>query len=308
MGILSGFRKWLDGDDGVIESSSVSERELTEWDAFFVKIAREVEAVMRREMFTPPGGGTYLPGEYVIYMSKEDDSLWQGKKRLGLQEGLRNSLAQRAREIVGDKTLATQKIALTLSIDGTLGRGDIRVQAVWEDDSPKTQVMPRAKAPQTAPRVPPERITPPPPPPTANTEASLELKDTLRQLIGDAPTKSQPENGEEDKTVVRPRAPIFTLMYNGQDHTPEFYKSYKSKIVIGRGAKDFPVDIKLEGDQEISRKQVVLEKTESGAFKVECVGRNSIEIDGREINAGESVVLEPGQSFRVGLYELKISE
>ena len=56
------------------------QQQLSEWDEFFVKVAREVEAVMKREMFTPPGGATYLPGEYIIYLSKEDDALWQGRK------------------------------------------------------------------------------------------------------------------------------------------------------------------------------------------------------------------------------------
>ena len=95
-GLLTDFRKWLDGEDAVSRGPLSQQQQLSEWDEFFVKIAREVEAVMKREMFTPPGGATYLPGEYIIYLSKEDDALWQGRKREGLEEGLRNGLTERS--------------------------------------------------------------------------------------------------------------------------------------------------------------------------------------------------------------------
>ena len=96
-------------------------------------------------MFTPPGGPTYLPGEYIIYLSREDDLLWQGRKREGLAEGLRHSLAIRAREMVGDKPLRTERLIIALGADGTLEKGQVRVQEVWDDDSPRTEVAPRAR-------------------------------------------------------------------------------------------------------------------------------------------------------------------
>src|SRR5262249_21430416 len=155
---------------------------LSEWDEFFVKIAREVETVMKREMFTPPGGPTYLPGEYIIYLSKEDDTLWQGRKREGLEEGLRVGLTERARELVEDRGLKTEKIALSLGIDGALNRGQVRVQAVWDEDSPKTQVTARKKK------------TPLPQPEGAVTEPMAHTDDS-------------------DRTIIRPRAPLFTINY-----------------------------------------------------------------------------------------------
>src|SRR5262245_38380925 len=144
---ITDFRKWLDGEEAISRTPSPQQQQLSEWDEFFVKVAREVEAVMKREMFTPPGGQTYLPGEYIIYLSKEDDTLWQGRKREGLEEGLRNGLTERARELIGDRPLNTDKIALSLSIDGALNRGQVRVQAVWDEDSPKTEVTARKKKP-----------------------------------------------------------------------------------------------------------------------------------------------------------------
>ncbi len=273
--LLSDFRKWLDGEDAV-SLTPEPHQQLSEWDEFFVRIAREVETVMKREMFTPPGGPTYLPGEYIIYLSKEDDMLWQGRKREGLEEGLRNGLSQRARELVGDKVLKTEKIALSLGVDGALARGQVRVQAVWDDDSPRTEVTARKKKPAS--------VAP--------------------TVIEERPAEA--EDGE--KTIVRPRAPFFAVAYTGDGGKAETHSSFKKKIEIGRGSKDFPVDLKLGGDQEISRKHAVIEKLDSGSFKIECVGRNSIEVDGRELQPGENMELKPGQIVKVGIYELKIAE
>lgn len=275
MKLWSEVKKWLDGEDAISQTPEAM-AQLSEWDEFFVKIAREVESVMKREMFTPPGGQTYLPGEYIIYLSKEDDAVWQGRKREGLEEGLGVSLSQRAREIVGGKQLKTDKIALSLSIDGALNKGQVRVQAVWDDDSPRTQVTARKKKP------------------------------AVKPVESEAGNTEPLEPDDSEKTVVRPRAPMFTVNFQRQGGEPETFKSSRAKIEIGRGSKDFPVDVKLDGDQEVSRKHALLSKQEDG-FKLECIGRNAIEVDGREIQPGESAEVQPGQTIKIGIYELKIA-
>ena len=277
MKLLSNVKKWLDGEDAISQTPEQLQQ-LSEWDEFFVKIAREVETVMKREMFTPPGGQTYLPGEYIIYLSKEDDSMWQGRKREGLEEGLATSLSQRAKELVGGKSLKTDKIALSLSIDGALNKSQVRVQAVWDDDSPKTEVTARKRKPKAE--------APP---------VDVRAGDTEPLFPGD-----------EDRTIIRPRAPLFVVNFTRQGAEPEVFKSSKAKIEMGRGSKDFPVDVKLDGDQEISRKHAILTKQDS-AFKLECVGRNAIEVDGREIQPGEHAEVKPGQTIKIGIYELKIA-
>ena len=278
-GLLTDFRKWLDGEDAV-SRGPLSQQQLSEWDEFFVKIAREVEAVMKREMFTPPGGSTYLPGEYIIYLSKEDDASWQGRKREGLEEGLRNGLTERARELIGDRVLKTDKIALSLGIDGALDKGQVRVQAIWDEDSPKTQVTSRKKKPATSPPVPAAASR-------GETEAIAE---------------------DADRTVVRPRAPLFTIAYSSQYEGETIFAAHKNRVEIGRGSKDFFVDLKLDGDQEISRKHAILTRSDNDSYKLECVGRNSIEADGREIQPGEHTEIKAGQTIKIGVYELKIVE
>src|SRR4051812_37794457 len=83
--LFEGFRRWLDGEEAVVASADGQPKPRSKWEDFMVAIAREVEAVMQREMFTPPGGPTYIPREYVVFMSPDDDAEWQGEKREGLE-------------------------------------------------------------------------------------------------------------------------------------------------------------------------------------------------------------------------------
>src|SRR5437667_8974178 len=135
MSLLESIRRWVDGEtaDDVLESADEHAKPRRIWEEFLVKIAREVEAVMQREMFTPPGGPTYIPREYVVYLSAEDDKEWQGDKRRGLEQGLFHVLSERAKELSGSMQLQTKSFAIELRVDGTLNKGEFRVQAVWDE-------------------------------------------------------------------------------------------------------------------------------------------------------------------------------
>src|SRR3989440_11047503 len=113
MGLLESIRKWIDGETGedLVESADAQAKPRRVWEEFLVKVAREVEAVMQREMFTPPGGPTYIPPEYVVYLSSDDDKEWQGEKRRGLEQGLFYVLSERARGLSGQTQLAPQTFA-----------------------------------------------------------------------------------------------------------------------------------------------------------------------------------------------------
>ena len=129
MGLLESIRKWIDGETGedLLEAADEHAKPRRVWEEFLVKIAREVEAAMQREMFTPPGGPTYIPREYIVYLSADDDKDWQGDKRRGLEQGLFHVLSERARELSGTTQLAVKSFAVELRVDGTLNKGEFRV-------------------------------------------------------------------------------------------------------------------------------------------------------------------------------------
>src|SRR2546423_15418362 len=88
---------------------------------------------MQREMITAPGGPTYIPREYIVYLSNDDDKEWQGDKRRALEQGLFHVLSERARELAGSVQLQTKSFAIELRVDGTLNKGEFRVQPVWDE-------------------------------------------------------------------------------------------------------------------------------------------------------------------------------
>lgn len=268
--LLTEFKKWLDGDEAqVIEQESAPVRR--EWEEFLIQLAREVENVMQREMFTPPGGPTYIPPEYLVFLSREDDAQWQGAKREGLERGLNYVLSERVTELIGQDEVQTQSFGIELRVDGSLEKGQFRVQPVWDTSSPKTEVRPR-KAVRT-------------------------------EEVDDSQSASAAADDDE-KTRVRPRSALFTVAIKREGLT-EMRDFYQPRITIGRGSKDFVVDLKLDGDLEISRKQAVIEKVENG-YSIQCEGRNPIEVGGRELVQGEHAEIDNGGAIRIGTYELKV--
>jgi hypothetical protein len=135
MSLIESIRRWIDGEttDDILEEVDSQAHPRRAAEEFLVKIAREVEAVMQREMFTPPGGPTYIPREYIVYLSNDDDRDWQGDKRRGLEQGLFHVLSERARELAGSVNLQTKSFAIELRVDGTLNQGEFRVQPVWDE-------------------------------------------------------------------------------------------------------------------------------------------------------------------------------
>src|SRR5258705_658081 len=185
MGLIDSIRRWIDGEttDDLLEEADEHARPRRVWEEFLVKIAREVEACMQREMFTPPGGPTYIPREYIVYLSNDDDKDGQGHKRRGLEQGLFHVWSERARELAGAVQLQTKSFAIELRVDGTLNKGEFRVQPVWDEtETGHTMVTARPAQPTTA-----------APAPEASTQALPETDDTGASA------------SEGEITVVRPR-------------------------------------------------------------------------------------------------------
>jgi hypothetical protein len=277
-GLLGEIKRWLDGDEAA-ELAEEQPRTRREWEEFLIAVAREVEAAMQREMFTPPGGPIYIPPEYLVFLSPEDDAQWQGAKREGLERGLNYVLAQRVQELIGEQEVQTRSFAIELRVDGALEKGKFRIQPVWDIASPKTEIRPR-------------RAPAPPAPPPVRTE--------------DADSGQKDEEVADEATIVRPRAPLFTLEVTKGGGETETKKIHQPRITIGRGSKDLRVDLKLEGDLEISRQQAVIERLEAGRFALTCEGRNPIEVNGRELTQGERTEFAAGEVVRIGPYELKV--
>lgn len=279
MGLLESIRRWIDGEtgEGLLEAADEHARPRRIWEEFLVKIAREVEAVMQREMFTPPGGPTYIPREYLVYLSADDDKDWQGDKRRGLEQGLFHVLSERARELSGTTQLAAKSFAVELRVDGTLNKGEFRVQAVWDEtESGHTMVTPRAGVKQP-----------------------VNLDQTIRETaesIGDA-----------EQTVVRPKVTELYSIEVWRDGVREaVVPIMKPEITIGRGSRSISVDLPLRGDPEVSRVHATLTRENDGRYWFVPKGRNPTLVNGRELPREERTEVVPDQKIAICAFVLRI--
>jgi hypothetical protein len=282
LGLLESIRKWIDGETGedLLESADEHARPRRIWEEFLVKIAREVEAVMQREMFTPPGGPTYIPREYIVYLSADDDKDWQGDKRRGLEQGLFHVLSERARELSGSTQLAVKSFAVELRVDGTLQKGEFRVQALWDEaESGHTMVTVR-----------PEHA--------GELAAGVNFNDTIRETM---------ESAESEQTVVRVKPKELYAVEVWRNGVREaVVPVVKSEITIGRGSRSITVDLPIKGDPEVSRVHAELSRDNTGRYWVVPKGRNATLLNGRELPREEPTEVFPDQKISICTFVLRI--
>jgi len=283
LGLLESIRKWIDGETGedILESADEHARPRRIWEEFLVKIAREVEAVMQREMFTPPGGPTYIPREYIVYLSAEDDKDWQGDKRRGLEQGLFHVLSERARELSGSTQLAVKSFAVELRVDGTLQKGEFRVQPLWDEaESGHTMVTARAQ------------------PSASDASAGVNINDTVRETL---------ETTESEQTVVRAKPKeLYSVEVWRNGVREAVVPVVKSEITIGRGSRSVTVDLPIKGDPEVSRVHAELSRDNTGRYWVVPKGRNATLLNGRELPREEPTEVFPDQKISICTFILRI--
>ena len=284
MGLIESIRRWIDGEGASdpLEAAEDQAKPRRIWEEFLVKIAREVEAVMQREMFTPPGGLTYIPREFIVYLSNDDDKEWQGEKRRGLEQGLYHVLSERARELAGHTQLAAKSFAVELRVDGTLNKGEFRVQPVWDEgESGHTIVTPRGGLMKT------------------------EAANALGTIA--PPEETHPEPGEAEQTVVRARpVTLFNLEVWREGVRQAVIPVAQPEISIGRGSRTVSVDLPLKGDPEISRVHANLSRDPDGKFWIVAKGRNVTIVGGREIPRDQRTPVASDEKIEICTYTLRI--
>ncbi len=315
MSILDKVRRWIDGETAelVLEQAArdAQIKPRSKAEEFIVKIAREVESVMQNEMVPLPQGTTIIPSEYTIFLSSDDDKEWQGVKRKGLEQGLYHILAERAREIAGKKKLETKSFVIELRIDGTLDKGDIRVQHSWEDSTGnKTGVLVRPKGMS--------------PSPSAASREALPTSPNLRAPTGEPPAYQSPATPAFQHAAIQQAVPLKSEdveeMTAVKSRLSEIYKLeiwrggvrqnvvpiYQKEIAIGRGSKSKPVDIPLAGDVEISRRHLTLVTDGAGNFWAVNEGKNPAAINNYELPAGQRVTVTVGVPLNICSYMLRV--
>jgi hypothetical protein len=250
---------------------------------------------MQREMFTPPGGPTYIPREYIVYLSNEDDKDWQGEKRRGLEHGLYTVLSERARELAGQTQLATKSFAVELRVDGTLNKGEFRVQPVW-DETESGHTMVTARPQELMKTSLPGSMTP---------EMIAQALEGGGGAVGGTAPATEPAEGEA--TVVRPRvAELFNVEVWFKGVRQSVVPITKQEITIGRGSRSVTVDLPLKGDPEVSRIHAVLNMDDQGGYWITPKGRNPTLVNGREIPRDTGTQVSADEKIDICSFSLRI--
>jgi FHA domain/Protein of unknown function (DUF3662) len=288
VGLIESIRRWIDGEgaEDPLGAADEQARPRRVWEEFLVKVAREVEAVMQREMFTPPGGPTYIPREYIVYLSNDDDKEWQGDKRRGLEQGLFHVLSERARELAGQTQLATKSFAVELRVDGTLSKGEFRVQPVWDEtEAGHTMVTAR--------------------PSIDNQMMKTSLPGMTPEEVNAALASNEPAEGEQ--TIVRPRVEeLYSIEVWREGVRQAVLPVTKTEITIGRGSRSVSVDLPLKCDPEISRVHATLARDEQGQYWLTPKGRNPTLVSGREVPREERSPVTPDEKIEICSFSLRI--
>ena len=320
MSVLDKVRRWIDGESAelVLEEAArdAQVKPRSQAEEFIVKIARMVEDVMQRELVPLPQGTAIIPTEYIIFLSEADDKEWQGVKRRGLEQGLYHILAERAREIAGKRKLETKSFAVELRVDGTLEKGDVRVQHSWEDSTgSKTSVLARQKSQQPATsqyKAPQQPNNFPPPPNFAGNQTSASeppptMPPTHFSHSGASQVTPLVQDESEEMTQVQKRAnELYRLEIWRGGVRQTVVPIYQNDISIGRGSKSKPVDITLPDDPEISRRHLILSRDAAGNYLLVNEGRNPALINNSEIPVGQRITVPPGVPITICSYVIRI--
>ena len=169
---------------------------------------------------------------------------------------------------------------MELRVDGTLNKGEFRVQPVWDEtESGHTMVTARVDPSRTAPAFSPN----------------------------DTVVEHASETSESEQTVVRPKAQALYSVEVWRSGVREAVVPVtKNEITIGRGSRSITVDLPIKGDPEVSRVHAVLSRDNEGRYWLVAKGRNPTLVNGKELSREEPTEVAPDQKIAICNFVLRI--
>jgi hypothetical protein len=318
MGLLDTLRRWVDGDDNedvLGKAAAEQNRPRRQAEQFIVTIARSIGEVMQAEAVPLPPDQIVIPPEYIVFLSEDDDRDWQGMKRRALEQGLYHVLGEHARDLAGKTKLATASFSVELRVDGTLDRGEVRVQHSWEENlsATKTSITPRKGAkspiieqpqnPVTAPQNQTPQLAPTMFAPSGAVTQTTERSETNSGFV--SKTAALTGNLDNEATEVK-RRELYRLEIWRDNQRQSVIPVHQPQITIGRKSQKIASDVQLDGDPEISRPHAILSRDASGKFWIIHKGKNPTLVSGREAPAGQPFSVSSEDSISICSYVLRI--
>jgi hypothetical protein len=330
MGLIETLRRWVDGEDGedALSRAAVEQaKPRRQAEEFIALIARSIGEVMHNEAVPVPPDQIVIPPEYIVFLSDDDDRDWQGAKRRALEQGLYHVLAEHAKDLAGKTKLATTSFSVELRVDGTLPKGEVRVQHSWEEslNANKTSIIPRSKNKSQIPATPldtnqgipksekqksesltsveadPSQLAPT----VLGTELNLTPAKTADETTRVMPRSGSEANLDSEATRVHKRE-LYRVEIWRNNQRQAVLPVFQAEISIGRKSNKIVSDIMLEDDPEVSRPHIILRRDSDGRFWVVHKGKNPTIVNGRQIPADEPSPLSPGEPILICSYMIRV--
>lgn len=273
--LWEGLRRWVDEDEDPASKFQEHARSLHRSESFLKAVALELEKSLADEAFVPPGLPLCVPEGFIVFLDPETDKEWIGSKRRALAQALNNSLLEKMRDIAKEGGIESGAPAVTLKVDGTLKKDQIRIKALWgEGGSDNTMVV----HPQG------ERVYDP---------------DATHVYV-----PSESLDGDATQVIIAGGA-LYTLEVWRSDACEAVIPVSSNRITVGRGAKALPVDVRLQ-DPNVSRRHMTLEYDSDGTIWVTHHGQNPTTVGGHQVIKNERVRVVPDESICVSVYKLRV--
>ncbi len=290
-------RTWVDQEPpDALEQLRQNTVQRHKTEEFLIVIAKEIDAVLREQMFRKPGGAVYFPGEIVVYLSEDDDSQWRGARRAAFEEALQQVTMDVAKDLAVDAPLSVNSIKIDLKTDATLNKNQVYARGIWEEETDTNVSFEKfAKAKTPVPEIIEEKPLEIHPIFDSSEDTEFAAEDT----------EFYQEN--EDTDFQRAIEPFkIEVWRDGKKESSQTFK--QRRIVIGRDSQQGKVDVHLGDSQKISRTHAVLEIDEDGKFRLTSESKNPTRLAGKSLNQGETEQVKFNQTIQILDFTLKLKK
>jgi hypothetical protein len=307
--LLDNLRRWIDGDNGTENILHEVDTKESKSQELLRKVLMAISDVLQEEVIQLPSGKVYIPSHFVVYLNPADDKGLRKDKREFFEQALGELVLEKAREIVGKGQLNTQKLGISLKVNGTLSNNEILVEAISADDDVTdellTQKGEREKNLSELDRKFQEEI--------GRKFNEIIIDDLTDPAIPDDVTLLDDDVDEatlhDDGTIPdRNSALILYRVEVAKDgKAVETVPIIKSEILVGRESSACQANIRLHSDNRyISSSHLMLMMNEKRELFARSVTGNQTLVDGKPLAKNEQTMLDKTSEIKIYEFTLRV--
>ena len=131
-----GIRRWVDGEqiDLIPQRVAAAAEKKSESEKFLQKLREAIEDILKKEITRIPNTNkAYIPEKFIVFLSEEADNSLRSDKRKFFEQGLGAMVLETAKDMAGSLDLTSNKIVVSIAVNGILEDDEVEVRAMSED-------------------------------------------------------------------------------------------------------------------------------------------------------------------------------